>query len=486
MLSVGALHLWYPFSGDQALFALGADELRHGRHLYTDFWDNKQPGIYWFFLAARRLFGPGEFAVHAVELAWLALAAVIAVLGIRPELTHRSLAALLPLASIGLYYASAGSWHLTQVEILVSLPIVACLALLSRPYRLPGRRRLATGTAGVLIVTTALFKLLLVVIPLSFLLLCALVRRRGGERPADLALGLLLPAAIGAVISATAVLAYLYATGTLAAAYWTSFSLPPLLLAAIPGPPLARLGGSIEWFARATWPLWPFAAAGTIVALRRRTVFLLGAVAWLLLGLAVILLQRLSWWQYHFMLLMMPLGILAVAGMDWLLAGIGTWLGARPAARVAGALLCLAPLLVAVAMPAAAKLRLISNADFDAQRIQLAVDGGTRKVRQTAELVAARHPGPDAVAVFGDPRILLLLHARQATRLCGWTFYLPEQVRELAGELATLRPRLVYVGTRDYELLTYHSNAFAAVLHERYAAIARDASGGVWYELIPE
>ena len=73
MLSVGALHLWYPFSGDQALFALGADELRHGRHLYTDFWDNKQPGIYWFFLAARQLLGPGEFAVHAVELAWLAL-----------------------------------------------------------------------------------------------------------------------------------------------------------------------------------------------------------------------------------------------------------------------------------------------------------------------------------------------------------------------------------------------------------------------------
>ena len=45
---LAGIHLPYPFAGDQALFLLGAAALDRGEVLYVDFWDIKQPGIYFF------------------------------------------------------------------------------------------------------------------------------------------------------------------------------------------------------------------------------------------------------------------------------------------------------------------------------------------------------------------------------------------------------------------------------------------------------
>ncbi|MBC5800519.1 MAG: hypothetical protein GIX03_06610 [Candidatus Eremiobacteraeota bacterium] len=46
---IGASRLFDPFSGDQALFFVGAKTLHAGGTLYRDYWDIKQPGIFAFF-----------------------------------------------------------------------------------------------------------------------------------------------------------------------------------------------------------------------------------------------------------------------------------------------------------------------------------------------------------------------------------------------------------------------------------------------------
>jgi hypothetical protein len=74
---LGLIHLPYPFGGDQALFLLGAAALDRGEVLYVDFWDNKQPGIYFFFWLAGHLFGFSEAGVHLLELLWQALLAIV-------------------------------------------------------------------------------------------------------------------------------------------------------------------------------------------------------------------------------------------------------------------------------------------------------------------------------------------------------------------------------------------------------------------------
>lgn len=48
----------------------------------------------------------------------------------------------------------------------------------------------------------------------------------------------------------------------------------------------------------------------------RKSFLFFGLLFWSLTGFAVILLQRLSWWEYHYSLLMLPLGILAVKGLE--------------------------------------------------------------------------------------------------------------------------------------------------------------------------
>ena len=60
ILAVGLillLYLPFPLAGDTAMFVYAARELSEGARLYVDFWDMKQPGIYWFYQAGGEIFG---------------------------------------------------------------------------------------------------------------------------------------------------------------------------------------------------------------------------------------------------------------------------------------------------------------------------------------------------------------------------------------------------------------------------------------------
>ena len=60
----GLTKLALPFCGNTALFMTGARMMDQGGVLYVDFWDFKQPGIYWFFLAGGRLFGLTQLGIR--------------------------------------------------------------------------------------------------------------------------------------------------------------------------------------------------------------------------------------------------------------------------------------------------------------------------------------------------------------------------------------------------------------------------------------
>lgn len=124
--AIGLLHVPFPFMGDQAVYAVGADSWNHGGVLYRDFWDIKQPGIVVFMAIGERLFGYSEHGIHAWELLYMFALAVV----IRRTAGTRfrsPAAALLPLTTVGLYYAAAGYWHLTQVEVLLAFPMYLCV-----------------------------------------------------------------------------------------------------------------------------------------------------------------------------------------------------------------------------------------------------------------------------------------------------------------------------------------------------------------------
>src|SRR6478736_4904963 len=124
------LHIPFPFDHDQGLFMSGARAIAGGARLYVDFWDMKQPGIYWYYLAAGEAFGFDEVGLHLFDLLWtLALGWVIVRIASR-ALRSELLIALTPLICLGPFYAATSPWHLSQVEIIVALPLAATVAVL--------------------------------------------------------------------------------------------------------------------------------------------------------------------------------------------------------------------------------------------------------------------------------------------------------------------------------------------------------------------
>ncbi len=55
---------WY---GDEGIFAAVAENMRHGRTLYAQAWDNKPPLIYFTYAAIQSAFGTSVFALHLVS-----------------------------------------------------------------------------------------------------------------------------------------------------------------------------------------------------------------------------------------------------------------------------------------------------------------------------------------------------------------------------------------------------------------------------------
>ncbi len=74
-VALSLLHVPYPFDEDQAMFMVGARELADGASMYGQFWDMKQPGAYWWYLTAGRLFGFDDVGVRWMDVCWSAMTA---------------------------------------------------------------------------------------------------------------------------------------------------------------------------------------------------------------------------------------------------------------------------------------------------------------------------------------------------------------------------------------------------------------------------
>src|SRR5437016_2865868 len=65
-----------PIDRDVATYAVIAREMRHGRELYSDLWDNKPPVLYWIFAAAQVAAGEGSGSVFLIGVAAACLTAL--------------------------------------------------------------------------------------------------------------------------------------------------------------------------------------------------------------------------------------------------------------------------------------------------------------------------------------------------------------------------------------------------------------------------
>lgn len=482
--ALALLHLWYPFDDDQGLFAFGARELAHGARMYADFWDLKQPGIYWYFEFAGTLFGFDEVGVHLFDLLWM-LALCLVLLLLAPHVAARPLLiGLAPVACLGPYWAKADPIHLSQVEIVVVLPIALVAWLLVDATPAQARHAWRYALAGALVVVIVAFKVILGAIPAALIgvaLLHAGITQR--LRFTDVVLRGAVPALAGGAFAASLLLAYLWQAGMLDQTLWVAFTYPRLALAEYAWQPPSMLQRSLAWIWSGERFLLPFALLGAgreLVVRRSRLGWLLAA--WLVVGLAAVLAQVLSWWQYHFNLFFVPIGLFALGGLEMFAAWAMRFRHGRRALPVV--LCALFALCIGVSMLHKMQRYWYSGPSPLVDRVayQMRVEQRLDAMLEGRALLARPGALPGRIANLGDPRMFLYADRPAIGAVNGSGYMLAAQWRAATALLERQRPAYIYLGNDTRYIWNHGGEGIQRLVDTQYALCHVDHRRGEWHE----
>lgn len=460
-LLLGVTHLHYPFMGDQALFSVFARMLDDGAVLYADVWDVKQPGIFGFYWLAGRTFGFSEQGVHMLELLYLLGSSLVIMRLLRHRWRQPWVGGLVPVALVGWYYAVAPVDYLTQLEVLVG-PLVFGAAWLT--WRGGPARWLWAGTLGGLVL---FFKL--AYLPLVGVVWLAALHHGGGIRAQwRRVIG---PTIAGLSVIALPSLIYVLANDLGERVWWTYVTYPPQVVS-ISGRTLKRLIGESGEFVLLFLPLVLLAAGGLWARRRDALTQMLGI--WIAAGLASYLLQL--WWGYLLLVVMVPLGLLSLDGLDSLLS---RRVGARR----------LAVLLVAV-LPAAAVL---ASKAFDLgsnglgigdnrMEYQAAVSGDYASTWEDLEQVSGL-ASPGSLYVMGNPLYFFLAGRDQVPAVSGWSpeLWTGRLWNEVEQGILEERPGLILVDEFSAGLARDRSPETLAMIEREYEVLGPSTRDGIWY-----
>lgn len=476
-----------PFQGDEALFALVAHDLAGGAVLYRDHWDITNPGIFGFYTLAGSLFGFTEDGIRLFEWLWV----TGFVLTVSEAIRRTYGLARLPVAPAvlvgGVYFAAGYSGHsvLTKTEGLVGFPLFLAVWLAARVTE-PGVRtaRLAAA-AGVVGGVGVLFKLLFVTCLAAAwgVLLVVHLRRHGLRSVLTFVAGLIggCAAVVGAAVGVFA------AQGTLPDVIHTLFELPPQFLAEGYKPGFDRLAVSVRWFLGLYSPVLAAAVLGGACRWREaRDPFVPASAVLIAVSAGLVVVQRLSWWPYHLLLVGTPAAVLAAYGWP----AVGRLLIGRERAALAVAASFL--FLPHAAIFGYQYLRLAKHRFGLTAADRQAVRAEAPSYREAAvEAAFLAEPGakPGPILVCGDPLIHWLSGRPPATAINGWSMELyPAVVRDrLAEQVRQAKPVYVYVERKRYGydgLIREKYPTLAAILAADYAPV-RDTGAGTWYERRP-
>lgn len=490
---VGVLKLEQPLGRDQAVHAWMAQRMMEGAVAYRDVWDVRQPAIFALHTLAIALFGPSVRGVHLVELGWMLLLALLIMVLLRGYYRHRWLSAAAAVAAIAPYYVFVEPYSRMQVEILVGLPFFLTAWFLWRASASDRHVVALAFAAGVAAGIGTAFKHVLAPIPVAFALLAAwFTLRRPRTVSATAAVGRLWIAFAAGVIAVWLVifLVFLF-QGAFADFFWTNFIWPLENLHVGDPAPLSRLieGVLVFFTSTAAWALLALAAVGGLFRSEepKFTSFLW---AWIIAGAGAMLMQRTSWWAYHFLLFYVPIGLLGVRGIDRIVGGLvdrGTL--SRFAAMGMSALLVLLPL-AGLVRPMGEQGRAIYKAfvvekkDADTYRREYFPEyAGAAAVADYLKSVG----GNDPVYVIDNLTPVLLSHRDIGQPVPGqWFGSLrpAERLLEIPKKIEANPPRFFFVENRIAADFAKYSPSLQAMLDSEYHVVL-DIPFGRLFELDP-
>ena len=480
------LHLPYPFYPDQAAFVSTARELADGIRYFGEFWDMKQPGIYWWYEITGSLFGFDALGVRLMDLCWSVFVTLMIWLVLR---SRGSLVAILgPVFAFGSFYAAAETWHLSQVEWLVCGPLVVILWCVY-PARSDENVRANLARyllSGVMLGSVILLKTLLVPVA-GVLILIAVGQERWIDRVpwSTLIKRRMVPAAAGVALVLVPVVICLALNGTLATAAWTTFVYPGIAVREYPPHSVYSLISSLRWFLHRVWMLTPWALWALYVGLRRQSRLIWLIAAWITVAFASITVQVLSYWQYHFDIFFVPVGILAAIGFADALSRLET--NERRVLRGAAVAVLVLSAVAMMVVPLARKVRLVAathSFPVDKGRaLELALDDGVQDLIDAANAVRSLTVESDRIVVWGDPRMYFVMARRPVVEVDGGTIYSTSQLEDVAKVIRKKRPILFFMSNyRDPAITNHGGGIIPRVVEENYVRCYSNVAG-TWYRL---
>ncbi|MGF1933686.1 MAG: glycosyltransferase family 39 protein [Nostoc sp. ChiQUE02] len=480
---IGLIHLPFPFSGDQALFTTGALEMLQGKVLYRDFWDLKQPGIYYFYLLAGNLFGFNEIGIHIFELIYMVVLSIILQQTLKTYFRHQTIASLVPLLTVCVYYLSSSQRQLTQLEALVGFPLFLCLWLTFQSFNQEGKQRfiqlLISGFMGGIVL---IFKLIFLPILLGFwltiLLYSVLIKHQNFQK---IFIEICLPIFLGIIFPLLAVVSYFASVNSLSIVYQTFFVYPSQVVANGTVKISKLLFGTV-WFLKNFVTLVLVAIVAVNVSLRKsKNLLTLLLVVWFVLGLGIIFLQIRSLWSYQYLLLFVPTGILAAKGLDILWQPFKEL--SSPRTKILVSFLFLLPFFLNILYKS---IPLVQNNFALTQDTQFKYQTAFRKeytlLRSEVDFLSQPGNLPGEIFVAGDPSIYYLSARTQATSLNAWSLelFLSEQWPQLLRELDLSKPPYIFISNNYQTLIKEKFPKILELIDKRYHILSK-ATDGIWY-----
>jgi hypothetical protein len=469
---IGAAQLWHPLHSDQALYLSIAKRLSAGDVLYRDIWFDKQPGVLLFYGAAGELFGWDERGIHLLELIWMAGTCGVTLAWAKALSGRPAVQILAPVLTAGAYYAASGAWQLTQIEALVMLPLFVAGGLPAAPGPRPALRLAVAGAAGGIVLAQ---KITLVPLLAAMWLVpvASAAWTATGPRWRSAARTALLLAA-GCMAPLAAEMAWAARYGILRDLLWVTFSFPFEFVASEAREhfyPTFRqavnLYGGIIWFLASFGPMVLVAALGVSAVVRRKSLYGLVLIVWAGAAVPTILAQ--TWWVYHFLILLPPIGLLAVAGLDWLvsLPQVGPLRGSAAAG------IAVAVVLAVLAVPLLPKLLALSRHGFGEEGrllYQEELDQNWAFVVRDVQFLRDPRSAPGPIYAYAGP-LWWLASGRDPARVPDNTLQLPEQRRHWPEALMRSAPSYIRLPREIRFTFNAIDPDFQAFLDERYRRV---------------
>lgn len=308
--------------GDQSLFVVIAQLLDSGKILYKDIFDYKQPGIYLFYLIAGKTLGWSDISIHIFELGYWILFSLLLFSILRTYSLFRAdyFNSLLPLFIVGVYYCNASSFHLTQLEALINFPLFLIVWLLDKAYKTEDENGsfITYLAIGVLIGIVLLWKLVFSPIIFSFLLIHFLFTLRNKSLIYIISKQI-VPLIAGLAIPVSIFLFYIFIHRIENLVFDIYIKIPASVIGLDDQIDPDRLVSSIKWFVKRMIVFLLLAGIGVFLISKKESHFCSLILSWGVIGFLVILMQKTSWWSYHYQLLYVPIGLFSAMGLDFIL-----------------------------------------------------------------------------------------------------------------------------------------------------------------------